>query len=341
MTANNHCGDYGPEAILEQKKYLDEAGLMYCGSGANIEDASRPLFVRVNDLIIAIYSLDATMKYYAATEDRAGVWYLPPKEPGLWREEFTKKIAEARKHADVVIVAPHWGAPGLKKPNDDMKKLGRVLIDCGADAVLGCHSHNIHGIEKYNERPIVYDAGNLLFETVGGEKDTGGFSLLMDRNGVKRVSFTPLRNGYGYVSQAVRSGERINKWFVGMCNELDTAAEITAEGTVVIDFNPAPRGVVEHVDDQTPIFNPPLERHLISQLSEPRPEWTVERVPDEAIIKPVRFGPLKMIGYRVPPECRTMLERRMLFVETYWTIEEPVDADPRVPHADVRSGNGS
>ena len=329
LTANNHTGDYGTDAILEQKKYLDEAGLIHCGSGENLAEASKPAYIRVNDLVIAIYSIDATMKYFASKEARPGTWYLPPNEPELWRTTFTEKIAEARKHADVVIVAPHWGAPGIKKPNDDMKAIGRVLIDCGADAVLGCHSHNIHGMEKYNERPIVYDAGNLLFETTGGEKDTGGFLLTVDRDGVKRIKFVPLRNGYGYVVPATRSKARINEWFAEMCRALETDVEIK-DGMVELDFNPTPRGAIEKVDDQTPIFNPPLERHLIPQLTEPRPEWTVERVPDEAIIRPRRFGPLKLVGYHVPPECRTTRERSMLYVETYWTIDAPVDADCRL-----------
>ncbi|MBQ9480491.1 MAG: hypothetical protein IJU71_13185, partial [Selenomonadaceae bacterium] len=185
---------------------------------------------------------------------------------------------------------------------------------------------------KYNERPIVYDAGNFLFETLGGENDTGCFSLTIDRDGVKRLRFIPLRNGYGYVVPATRSRDRINKWFADMCKTFGTKVEIR-NGTVEMDLNPAPRGdepPIDRSDDELIIDPSKMEHHRIEPLSEPRPEWIVERVPDEAIIPPVRFGPLKMVGYRVAPECRTMTKRRMLYVETYWTIDRPVESDCRL-----------
>ena len=56
----------------------------------------------------------------------------------------------------------------------------------------------------------------------------------------------------------------------------------------------------------------------------------VDKVPEEAIIQPKNFGALKMVGYRIPPECQIMTERKMLYVETYWTITEPVAGDCRL-----------
>ena len=130
LTANNHTGDYGRDAVLESLNYLDEAGLIHVGSGKNIFDASEPVFVKANDLSIAIFSVDATMKYFAATEDQPGIWYLPPRNIALWRSTFTQKIADARRHADAVIVAPHWGLPGIKEPLEYMKTLGRLRRRC-------------------------------------------------------------------------------------------------------------------------------------------------------------------------------------------------------------------
>ncbi len=327
LTANNHCGDYGPEAVLEQLGYLDRAGIIHVGSGKNLDEASKPVFVKVKNMVVAIFSVDTITKNFAATEDKAGTWHLPVKDIELWRSIFVDKIADARHHADLVFIAPHWGDG--KKPLDHIRTLGRVLIDCGADAVLGCHSHNLHGVENYGGRPIIYDAGNFLFESAGGEKDTGGFLLTVDRSGVRRVTFSPLRNGYGYVVPATRSRDRINNWFVEMCRELETEATIK-DGIVEIDFMPPDRSS-SAIEILPSTFDPSkLEHQTIEPLSEPRPEWTVERVPDEAILSPKWFGPLKMIGYRVPPECRTMTSRRMLYVETYWTIHKPLDKDCRL-----------
>lgn len=41
--------------------------------------------------------------------------------------------------------------------------MGRYLIDNGADLVIGTHPHVIQGIEKYNDKYIVYSLGNFVF----------------------------------------------------------------------------------------------------------------------------------------------------------------------------------
>ena len=330
LTANNHTGDYGTEALLEEQKLLDAAGLMHCGSGANVKEASTPIYIRVNGLIIAIYSVDATMKPFAATETRAGTWYLPPDQPELWRRTFEKKIAEARQFADIVIVAPHWGENGIEEPVDEIRTLGRILIDCGADAVLGCHSHFVQGVESYRERPIVFDAGNFLFGFTVEERDTGCFLLTLDRNGVTKLKFTPLSYGYGYVIPAGNAATQINDHFSKLCNALGTKTSIADDGTVEIDFAPSPRELLP-IETPTRIFDPKtIERHQIAPLTSPRPEWTVKRVPQAAAIEPIQFGSLKLVGYRIAPELRQMTRRCMLFVETYWTTDAPIASDCRL-----------
>ncbi len=252
-----------------------------------------------------------------------------------WRDIFSARIADARRHTDLVFVAPHWGNNDATEPLEYQKTLDRLLIDLGADAVLGCHAHVLQGVENYKGRPIVYDAGNFLFDTRyfprGADGvDTGGFLLTVDRNGVRSINFTPLRNGFGFVKIDARHRDRINKNFVEMCRALDTAAAINDDGTVDIAFDPAPRGVVHKEEPSTLIDPLTIERRLIEPLSEPRPEWTVERVPDEAIIRPIHFGPIKMVGYRIPPEYRTLKKRGIIYVETYWTIDQPVPSDCRL-----------
>ena len=63
----------------------------------------------------------------------------------------------------------------------------------------------------------------------------------------------------------------------------------------------------------------------MAPIAEPRPKFIADKIPDEAIIPPKNFGGLKLIGYHVPTECRTLTEPKMLCVETYWTIDEPTD----------------
>ena len=94
-------------------------------------------------------------------------------------------------------------------------------------------------------------------------------------------------------------------------------------GSVVeISFNPPPRES-KIIDNSAAVEV--SERHLIEPLTEPRPEWIIDKVPDDAIIEPQNFGALKLVGYHVPPKSKILDKRKLLYVETYWTITEPLD----------------
>ena len=41
--------------------------------------------------------------------------------------------------------------------------MGHYLIDNGADLVVGTHPHVIQGIEKYNDKYIIYSLANFVF----------------------------------------------------------------------------------------------------------------------------------------------------------------------------------
>lgn len=57
----------------------------------------------------------------------------------------------------------HWGIEGDYVQASFQEKVGRYLIDNGVDLVLGAHPHLIQGIEKYNDKYILYSMGNFSF----------------------------------------------------------------------------------------------------------------------------------------------------------------------------------
>jgi hypothetical protein len=93
-------------------------------------------------------------------------------------------IRSAADRADYVIVAIHWGVPSYwLSPYTGIyatyqQPLGHQLVDAGADAVIGHHSHSLHGIEIYNGKPIYYSAGNFLFEGAPSRGFMGPESLI-------------------------------------------------------------------------------------------------------------------------------------------------------------------
>ena len=287
LTANNHAGDYGAQALLEQSE---------------IQDALKPIYKKIGDITLAIFSVDSTRKSSAATDETPGTAYLPPNNLKLWKETFAERIRTAHEKAHVVIIAPHWGVNSVQRPSEQMKKIGHLLIDLGADAILGTHAHHFMGVEIYKNRPIIYDAGDFLFDSK--RRGVGCFTLNISSDGVEKVNFIPLVKQPGQTVRAKNSAAELQKMFIERCAEFNTPIKALEKGVVEISIEPPPR--------QTKIINDVAvaeqEKHLIAPIAAPRPEWTVDKVPDEAIIPPKNFGELKLVGYYVPPECRVMTE---------------------------------
>ena len=327
LTANNHALDYDTAALFEQNDYLERAGILHCGTGSNVNDAARPLFIKVNDIVIALFNVDATTKFYAATENKPGIFYLPPDRPELWENFFTEKIADAKRKADVVLVAPHWGPKGGTSPVEPIKNLGRLLIDCGVDAVLGCHCHLLQGVETYNQRPIIYSPGNFLFDVA--PKLGGTFLLTVSKKGVEQIFFSPLLIDHCKISPATTNQiAKLDAYFLEACQKFNTKCTVLPSGLIKMTFEPPTR--VEEKLEAVELSTSKRNAEKIPPLTEPLPEWTVDSVPDDARIEPQKFGALKLAGCRIDRECLLMKKRQMLYVETYWTLDESTDKDLRI-----------
>jgi len=67
----------------------------------------------------------------------------------------------------------HWGIEHTKEPTARQRMDARMLIDSGADAVIGHHPHVIQDEEIYNGSPIFYSLGNFVFDQRQDEGTTG------------------------------------------------------------------------------------------------------------------------------------------------------------------------
>ena len=155
--ANNHSMDYGAEGLLDTLRQLSQAGIGHVGAGENLAAARRPLIYDIRGTRVAIlgYSLTLPQEFWAG-EKRAGTAPL--------LEKLVKAdIAAARKQASIVIVTVHWGEEGTTRLREYQPRLGRMMIDSGADAVIGHHPHILQGVEVYRRGIIFYSLGNFAF----------------------------------------------------------------------------------------------------------------------------------------------------------------------------------
>ncbi|MGE5468557.1 MAG: CapA family protein [Ignavibacteria bacterium] len=179
--ANNHSGDYGKEAFLQTLDFLDGAGIRHFGGGANLVAAHAPLWIDKNGLRVAVL---------AYNEFKPRVFEAGADSPGIAWSEDDEVVADIRAAraagADVVIPFMHWGWERETAPTERQRSLARLMIDAGADAVVGGHPHVTQGAEVYRGRPIIYSLGNFVFDGFDLPAAKRGWLLRMvvDKRGV-------------------------------------------------------------------------------------------------------------------------------------------------------------
>lgn len=182
--ANNHSGDFGPLAFGEMLGLLERAGIPYFGGGADLARAHTPLIVERKGLRIALLAYDEFFpRSFEADFDKPGV---------AWSEDEQVRLdianARSRHHADLVIPFMHWGWENEVLASPRQRQLARLMIDAGADAVVGGHPHVTQDTEQYRGKPIIYSLGNFVFDGFTDTNSNTGWLLRLelDRQGVRR-----------------------------------------------------------------------------------------------------------------------------------------------------------
>ncbi len=183
--ANNHSGDFGAQAFAEMLGRLRSAQLPFFGGGHNLAEAHTPLVIERKGLRIALLGYDEFFpRQFEAGHDHPGVAWSED-------EQVVRDIRRAREvhHADIVIPFMHWGEEHRPLANDRQRALARLMIDAGADAVVGTHPHVVQDIESYRGKPIVYSLGNFVFDGFDDADNNTGWLLQLDvgRHGVERM----------------------------------------------------------------------------------------------------------------------------------------------------------
>ena len=159
--ANNHVYDFGPEAFADTLATLRGAEIAYVGAGADIKEASAPVYVDVDGYKIAYVAAtraEKNIKTPEATETSGGGFRCYDNT------DYIEKIKEAKANADYVIALPHWGAEHSTILEAAQTDGAKEYIDAGADAVIGAHTHCLQGMDFYNGKPIIYSLGNFWFD---------------------------------------------------------------------------------------------------------------------------------------------------------------------------------
>lgn len=331
--ANNHSGDYGSNALMEQGDILNTADIAHIGTGATREAAFAPIFHTLpNHMRIALFCVDATTKHYAVSAQQPGAAYLDLKNHQDWTDNFTPLFQDARKQADIILIAVHWGDNGRSTPDNDEIAVGHCLIDAGADAVLGASAHQLQGVEVYKGKPIIHDAGDLLFDAVNTHKDGGVFQLEISPRGIESLRMYPIlvQSGKSIAVEKTQAIEACRR-FAELCRAMKTPVKLLQDGSLHIALTPNSDTPAKIMPAASPAY---VEKKSTKRLSftrlsaEKRNDLVLDTLPKDAVIEPVVFGALQLTGVRTHPHFFN--RRRMLWVESFWQIQTKVKENLRI-----------
>jgi len=182
--ANNHIWDWGGEALIQTLDILKNNGIQSVGAGSNETQANRAVIFDIKNIKIAY--LAYTNLYPESLEARSERLGISNFDLG----EIEKKINNLKHDGvDIVIVSMHWGDEYQLQSNDEQQRIGRILVDAGANLVIGHHSHVVQEVEHYKNGYIAYSLGNFVFDQNFSSETMEGLMLnvVLKNNIIERV----------------------------------------------------------------------------------------------------------------------------------------------------------
>ncbi|WP_159881434.1 CapA family protein [Paenibacillus puerhi] len=173
VTGNNHCLDRGMTGLIRTLDILDEAGIAHTGTFRSEAESGRPLLLDIKGVRIAVLSYSKSTNRLTLPQSCA--WMVNR----LDEEQMLRELAAARRAADYTIVCPHFGKEYTHEPGKVQKRLVRMLLEGGADLVLGAHPHVVQPVVRTGGQAAAYSLGNFISTTLMGHAATRNGLLLL------------------------------------------------------------------------------------------------------------------------------------------------------------------
>jgi len=185
---NNHSQDFGKEAMLDSRQNLIDARIAPVGAGKDAAEANEPALFDIKGWKVAVLGFGGVLP--------SDSWLATKNTPGMANGDdigsMTKAIKAAKKQADIVLVMIHWGVELDTQPTPEDVKRAYAMIDAGADAIFGGHSHRLQPMETYEGKPIFYSLGNFVWPNNSVEGATTAVAEVTIRpNGLVRGRMLP------------------------------------------------------------------------------------------------------------------------------------------------------
>ncbi len=192
--ANNHSLDYGVVGLKETVSHLQQVGLEIVGLTTE-DGAIAPLDQQVNGVRLAFLAFNAIPDPHPH-ETCLSAGACGP-QPVRWEPAAAAAaITAAKIQADAVIVSVHWGFEYEPRPDPSQEKAARVMLEAGADLIVGHHPHVVQAIAVSDAQVAAYSLGNFVFDQrVDGTRQGLALRAFFDADGLRAVQALPTTAG--------------------------------------------------------------------------------------------------------------------------------------------------
>lgn len=177
--ATNHTMDMGWAGIEKELEYFsDKENVVALGINADEREYNTITYYEKNSITFALLNYTFGTNGISLPEDKPWCVNL------LDEEKVTADIKEAREHADVVIVFPHWGTENSHEISDYQREYTQLFSDLGVDIVIGCHPHVLQPVEWVTNETtgkkmiVYYSLGNFISHQIELDQLCGGMAQL-------------------------------------------------------------------------------------------------------------------------------------------------------------------
>ena len=168
--ANNHTDNVDGQWGLDQsRENLEAHGIQHFGHYDNA----------VLDDVCEVVSLEATITYDDGSQQPGTYPVALCGHHNLYKLPSEESLAVVGEYAKYfpTFAMPHQGAEYVTKSDSLQQRVYRQLIDLGADAVIGGHTHSVIDTEVYDGKLIAYSIGNFIFDQQGTEMKRTGLPI--------------------------------------------------------------------------------------------------------------------------------------------------------------------
>ncbi|MCB0754989.1 MAG: CapA family protein, partial [Flavobacteriales bacterium] len=160
--ATNHFYDNLKEGFENTITKLNELGISYVGSDIDSSKAKEPAILEVNGWRIGFINYVHPDTHPSLPND------VDVHTNFFNLEEIVDKIKGLKPKVDRVVALMHWGGKTDYGyfPHHEQLAQAKSIIEAGADALIGCHTHTFQVSEEINGKPVYYSLGNFCFADI-------------------------------------------------------------------------------------------------------------------------------------------------------------------------------